>query len=457
MSAPNQYVLDRVELNTAAATIKGCTAYTINPNLTTTAMAGGSELDPSTAVTTAGSPEASIQTLDAATLLPIFFDGTKLVPHLAIASATDLWFGQTTDGGTRASTGIKARCTKGLLVPVSLVDSGGLAELTCALYMDSSDGTTSPLAYTTGATLTSGAAGSPSLWTMRSVVNNVTVLKGLRGIKINFNVKVQRFIPENSIYPINTTVTGYAPTVEFGSTDAAVALAASGFSGVASGAAGLKCYLGKYDPASAGLYSTSVHMALILKAASPFWPTSISFGNEAPVIVNYSAAGKGGDTVAVGDAPMSLSSSLALPSESSSAVFMSGPFVDNATVYEVKSASVDFGLSYVVRGPETLLWPNHCTIIRREPTFTLVPDSAEFVSGLGAGRAVNTSAAMFLRAVTANSEPVASATASHIKMSGTAGWIKPTSFGAQHAAIAEPGCMVQLTGGLTIATGQAIA
>ena len=453
----NQYLLNRMEINSAATSVGGMVSYALRPNIVSSRMAGGSELDPSKFITQTIAPEFEFVTLDVATVLALMIDGVKLVPHIKIASATDFWFTLLTDGGNHAATGIRMRLTKGVIVPVSLSNTGGLLQLRCAVYADF-DLTNLPIVWTTGQTLPGGGLASAALWSLRAVQDHTTTLMGLTDISLDFNVRANRFTPSNVLYATETTLDAVAPTATWSSTDVAAALGVCGFGGKVAGANGLKFYLGQWATNAAGPVAGSSHYTLTMRAASVWCIEAIDFG-ATPLTVRFRAYAKGGSSVAVASAPLSLASGQALPSETAAATFMVGPFKDQSTLYEIQTGGgVQFNAAWNLHKADSLPWPDHCAIVRREPTFGVTPNSPEFVSGLTtAGRTFATAFAFFLRKLTVNSEPVANATAEHISITAAGGHWHIASHEGQHAQLVAASAVFTPVGAITISTGVAIS
>lgn len=450
--AKTQYLLEKIVVDTTV--YAGLANVNLSHGVQSTIDAGGSELDPSLAAVTHVDPVVEFDTLDLATWLPALFSGHK-IPHLPIGTSAQLYLQATAAGGTRggAGTNIKMNVTKGVFVPTALFSRGGITGLRMRLYLDW-DGTNNPVTFSVSQNLAAGSAGAPSLWAARAIKIASTTIARLGDITLDFGITVGRAAPANALYAMASTLTRQAPQMGWETHDIATALAASGASALASGSGGIQLYLGQYDDDAPGVLSSGA-MAIVLRAGSVYWPSTLQIDPGAtPLRIRYTAVGQGGDAFAT-DPPMTLSTGLALPSEAASAAhYRPGRIVLDGTAVEFVRAGVDFGVNVQTHGPAALPWPNYTTVVRREPTVTLQSADADFMAGtLGlAGVDIASSFLVYLRKQTDGGEAVADGSGVHVSLLAGNGRVEPSGLGGGHAEFQRGDVVVKVLGGLAIAT-----
>lgn len=452
--ATTQFLIEKLVVDSANYT--GLGNLRLQNGVASTLNAGGSELDPSIIATTEVVPQFEFDTFDMATWLPALFTSNK-IPRLAISSSAQVYLQATSAGGTRggAGTNIKCNVTKGVFVPRALLFRNGVVGLRIGLFCDW-DATNAPVTFSASQNLAAGAAGAPSLWTIRALKIGTTVINRINDLTLDFGIEVGRAAPRNTLYRMDTTLTRQVPRAAWGTHDIAVALAASGASVLASGTGGIQIFLGQYDDDTATVLTTTA-MVLTLRAGSCYWPTTLEIDPAAvPLTIRYAAIGQGGDTFAT-DQPMTLATGQTLPSEGATAAeYRPGRIVLDGAALDYVRASFDFGISgdVEVHGPASLPWANFTTLKRREPTLALqLADAPTFVSTIGlAGVDIGTSMIVYLRKQTAQGEAVADGSGVHISLTASNGKVEPIGIGANHNELVRGDLVAKFLGGLTIAT-----
>lgn len=458
----DQFMISNLVIDTT--NVKGWTTHSIDPGVIRALNAGASELDPSTAQVTRVEPVFTGSTVDIKTILDLVFApaagaGTYMIPHVPItANQVDVHFTNVAAGGAHGGAGLnpRGRISKGIVVVTGLANNAdGILEAQVSVYADY-DGTNSPIVFSDENLPAFVTA--PTLYVLRAIKNGSagSVLHKLNNINIDFGINVTRQRPANSIYPTDSSVDGYRPTMTFSTDDLATALAASGLSGTTAPAGGLIVYLGKYDPTVPGVKATEALTLTFRGAAdgtgSPWYTNGIPLGGNAPIALNYMVQGIGGTTLVVASSPLQYGNAgVSLPSESTdAAIFGPGPIAEAGAEKEVIDGNVDFGMNWQTRGSSALPWPTVAFLTRRDPVFTINTSDMDYVLGLGIeGREINTSFATYWRKYTQDGQPDAQASV-HISLSCTGGLIVPTAIGGGHGQLLPSGFIVQPTGGLSL-------
>lgn len=455
-----QFMIERVVIN--GTTIKGWVRSQINPGITRTLNAGGSELDPSHVTTTDVSPMFTGATVDLAALITVAFTG-KIIPHEPIVTAENeatIWLkhvAEAADGGGHGGAGenTKAVIEYGCLVVRSISNIEGLLVAEVEIYADY-DGTNAPVTFTADENLPVGAAGSPNLWVLRAIKDGTTVLDQLNNVVIDLGVTVQRFRAANSLYGTQTVVTGFAPRVTWQTADLATALAASGMSGAVAAAGGLTVYAGQYATDGPGVNAAGAY-GFVFRAGSPWFTPGIALGGPAPAMLEYTCMGKWGDAINLSEPPLTVSSGLTLPAETFTAQFGPGPIKDNTTQIAYSGGRMDFGMDWRMIGGRNIPGPTRALLRRREPSITLQAQDIDYVAGLGiAGRNVNTSFTAYFRKFNAQGMGITTGSV-HVSVSCSAGRIEPANLGGDHATLLEPGVLITPTAGLSVSVAAAIS
>jgi len=433
------FTLERIVIG--ASSIKGLVNFRYGPAYQAELRAGGSELDASWRAITAGEPMLYFDTLAVDATLRLLHNtaGTAyIIPHLPIAANPAYLYMQIlADGVVRgtAASNQALKVVKGLIVPQRCSGAGGLAVLTCALYADF-DGVNAPVQKLAAQTLAAGGAGAAQVSRLAAVKNNTTVLYRIGDWSVDFGIRVARPQTRN-IYPCDTHIVGFRPTGRWRTSDLEGAVTASGFDGAAAGAAGLLCILAKYDADGVGVEATGA-IALTFRTGSRFAPTGLRGGREGLMSLDYEVQGRGNTVyTAAEDAPLFLTTGVAVPAESTTArSFMLGPVYDNAELVNAAEADFNFNLRQTVRGPADLPWDTIIITTTREPELRVTPEDQAFYQVLAEGRAIiGGGFLLFLRALDPDGLPLADAATEHFSITLPVGWIEPDEISGDHGQV----------------------
>lgn len=429
----------------------GIVDYAWNPQFAATLNAGGSLLDAIHRAVHSADPMLSITTVDVDVWLRAVFHvsgTTPLIPHLAVATTGDplVLYLQSVDGATRGAdtTNQALKIRKGVIVPRT-VSGQPVGRVTLDIYADW-DGTHDPVELLTGADANlpgTGTAGADSLWRIHAVVNNATTIYRLGPWALDFGIQVQRVMGA-SLYPISTTLQRFAPTATFSTGDLATALTASGLAGAVAGAAGLKFLLAPFVDGGYG-FSATGGLALVLRGSSAVWyPTTIDLG-PGLTSVNYAALGVGGTTVSAANAPLALSTGVALPVDSAAAgIFQRDVAYDGTTVLRPRSGTFNFGIGYQ---PQTTnnVWPTHALLMTRAIGAELVVDDQTYLASVLDNTVQELSGngfVQYFRRLTDDGPGYGDAETQHVKLTIPEGDVEPTNVRGSHQGLSEPGIRV---------------
>jgi len=453
-----QFYIDRIDID--GTEIKGFVSHSLNPAVQRVLNAGGSELDPSMVAVSGVAPVLTGVTVDVGPALAALFNAVN-IPHLAFSTNCDVWFAAAAAGGSRggALKNTRMRMTKGVVVPTTLSNGPmGVAQLGLAIYPDY-DGTNPIVAFLAEQNLPAGTAGAAALWNCRALKNGTlgSVLHRLAGLNLDFGVRVQRDTPANSIYPRDTALTGFNPTLTWRTGDVATALAASGLAGAVAAAGGLILYIAQYSAAAAGVQTTGAK-TLTMRAGSPWWTPGLQLTNGQLVMLDYICRGMG--AAGLTNPPLAYATGVdisAVTESTSSFLYMAGPVKDNITEIEYQNCNIATGIDWEMPESASEPWPTYASIRRREPSIQVDTQDLDYIDGLPiGGKPVDTIFKAFLRKLTVDSEPIADVSIVHTLISCAAGWIEIGDVGGEHAAMISPGMLVTPTGGLALNTAIAI-
>ena len=462
-----KYLVERIELG--ATTIGGIVSAGFSPGITRQLTSGSNLIDPTLHAISTVEPDITFTTLDIKTVLDAMT--TTTVPHLTIAGSPNdvVLYLQSSDGATRGSNSSADNLTltvvAGIVTPVRIVNQGGIAALECRVDIASGDvGATKPVTIAANSNLPGSSAAAASLWRFDAIqdvfggvvvpITNVTL-----DISIDFGISVAKDNSSPSLYPDQIAIDGFAPTATFTTTAVGTELAATGMAGQVSTGSGIAIYLAAV--AADGTISATGGLTFAFRENSPWHPDSVNLDGLATV--SYTITGLGGSNV-VTEPPLAYANGAAMPTvaaQRTAEAFKFGTAGDATTAaFEVTGGSVDFGINVDTHTPSTLIWPDTYSILERTPSFTLrtrkLPDV--LLTAINEGRVIATDFQLFLRKITTNGEPLANATAEHVKLTIAAGVIEQDDLSGDHGSVAEGGVKVISASAtpLAIATGVAI-
>ncbi len=445
-------------------TLRGFRNSRISDQVTQILDAGGSEIDPSIRYITGIMPICTVESMDCKTIADALWGNSNILPHIPIAGGTglDLWFQDLSNGGTRSTTGTKFTITKGLVLPQRLAGGqrrhAGLSLQVYAIF----DGTNIPIQKSTGQTLAVASPGSATGWKCAAVVDHATTIHEIGDWSIDFGIQVDPFQAGNSIYTNGVPITGFMPTAQFTTRDLAAALTLSNMNAKNPGANGLQFYLSEFDAAGVGV-KASTALKFIFHTASCYKPETLAMA-PGGLIIPYTVMGCGAtpdETVAA--APLKYTTGNANVAEQSTQVqYTPGPIKDNTTEVSYHDANLQFNIAIEMRRAGSELWNTLWYVKERKPSISVRTDDSAFYAALGVGgRAVATGFHFYARKMTENSQPIANASAAHVKITVNQGWISPAGGGGAHNETAQWEFQVDATKGgsamLTVAVASAIS
>lgn len=426
-----------------ANTLGGAVNFGYDKNVEALLRGGSNELDASLRAKTGEAPELTFTLLDVGAALTLLYANSHKIPHVTIGAgadeATAVFHLQSTSGTTRGAAASNKTLTvnQGTLVPVGITSVDGVLAIEIAIHA-SYDGTLLPVVVADGTSLPAGAGGAAALWRAHAIKDNTTVLLDIVDWSFQFGITVERKRTVTSIFPTVIVLTDFAPNASWSTHDIAAALALSGFGGAIAGAAGLIFYI--MPITDAGISATGGH-TLTLRSGSPWVAGSIPDLSARPLVLNFEGRALGGtDFDTAGHEPLAHASGIAIPTGTTGTnQFIFGRALDATTTFLVQGGSCDFGLSgnQETFGSDDLPWPTRSNITQRTPSISLTLNDLDQVTGLGGdGRAIATAFDLYLRKLTANGEPIAKATAVHVKITIAAGRITQGEISGDHGGLA---------------------
>ena len=173
-------------------------------------------------------------------------------------------------------------------------------------------------------------------------------------------------------------------------------------------------------------------------------PVSIASTNNEVAKLNLSLEAVLGQTATYSSATPLLWATGATISSGSAAttnIYTGGPvkFTSNSTSYlcqGVAMSSVQFGIKLLKESTDSQTYPTQIAIIEQKPKFEFTTKDPTIIATIADGIAVSAFAGYF-RNVSQNGQRVAPATATHAKISGTAGMITPGTLNLSHKRAGE--------------------
>lgn len=439
----NMYMVERIVCDTL--TIGGLTEYSLSENVASQLMSGSSQLHPHHLAIGGVAPVIRCTTLDVKTVCDAAYGSSRIIPHIPIALAAPMYIylTQVADGGTRTggSNNIRLIINKGVLVPTSIGASGMLATLSFEIYCD---GNSSGYAIETGTgvALPAGSGGPAATWRIGAIINNAdasNTIRRVRTFSVEHGIRVSRASAGSYLEPLDSSVDYFAPSARFETEALKSVMDWTGVTRGAAAGAGFRFVLAPYTAGGIG-FSTSGCISFDFLAGSMIVPETIGLDNGAGSTISCSVIGIGLQTgFTTSYRPMGYSTGVTCPADSADAGdsqrFGPGPCYDNSTVLtEVTGGSINFGNRVETYGCAAFPWPVKGCISEQTPTFNLTGINGDFYETLigTLGRAVSTIFKIFLRKHTADGHGIADATASHIRISFTAGLIIPAGLGGAH-------------------------
>lgn len=245
MSATNVYSLGAfVVSGTSAFTLKGVEQRQHDPGLTIDEIMAGGQPYPSYVTNMQISPVKTLTVSDLSTLLA----NVSPIAGLGLPSSTDYttldtYYTALQDGGVRkgASSHMKVRANKALIVINSISANQGQHATAEVSVHTTYDGTNAPLVFTTGVSLPSTPAVS-ELFTMGPAVINGTTLSDVTSWKIDFNPTVKTVSSDSGQYPTFAAIFSMSPMITITTNDVA-ALNTYTLAGTAVNTSGTYVYL----------------------------------------------------------------------------------------------------------------------------------------------------------------------------------------------------------------------
>lgn len=154
MPVNNLWTLGQVV--TPAGAIRGTQDYSLDPGIEAQSLFGDGQVDPTFSAILFAQPMLGFSTTAVASALNIAGIG-----GYSIAAATDFWFQQLAQGGTRTggATSGKITCAKGMLIPRQIeAQDGRVATASMLAVAISADGGTCPIVYAANQTMPAQAA-----------------------------------------------------------------------------------------------------------------------------------------------------------------------------------------------------------------------------------------------------------------------------------------------------------
>jgi hypothetical protein len=252
--AIKKYAIQAIRLLGASpVNLQQITQRTINPRTRVIYNAGAGQFSPSFAGVVTVEPEISFDTTDIENIFGTLgvspINGLSIGTGLTYTGAEYYFEGKKDMGGRVAALlSLKAATSKAFLVPQSLtVEHGGEARLSCLIASLSSDGTTSPLAYTDLVTPPTVAASEK--FTLGPVkINGSTIDSGVMGWTLDFGITVEMSGHSGQTYASFATIARVEPKITIRVSD--VSLAATFLPTGTNLATGATVYLRKFQTSS---------------------------------------------------------------------------------------------------------------------------------------------------------------------------------------------------------------
>lgn len=241
--AMDKYVLYAVDVN--GTVIDGVTQQGINPGIQETMNYGDGSPHPRFIGSMASKPVFSFSSKACAKVL-----GATTALGAAISANVTAFFYKTSEGGMRAgaTSHVKLVIAAGMVVPRRIsVSQDGEAEISCEVFCISSDGTTTPVAITTGQSL-AGTPDSAEKFTLGPLTINGTTYQPV-SMEIDFGLQVEPDSHSGFPYPVRVHVKQTAPKITFRTKDVGV-IGTFGMAGLAQNATDSVFYLWKMSEGS---------------------------------------------------------------------------------------------------------------------------------------------------------------------------------------------------------------
>ena len=275
MSIANLYMLSPVI--TPAGQINQIQSFEPDPGIETILHCGDGQVDYQFAAAMFQQPRLTFATTAIARAL-----GLVGISGLAIAAATDFYFQKIAAGGTRTggASSIKCTGTKGIIVPQTLeAEDKQPAVLTFALVLVSADGTTAPIAVTTGQTMPAITA-TDQMFVNGPVSINGATLDGIKSQRVDFGLDLVVEHGSGEAYPTFVGIRKRRPTISFRTTDVSFV----GTAGItAQGATDSAVYFRKVDNRGTRVANATAEHIKITVDDGLITNRSIGGGNEEDV------------------------------------------------------------------------------------------------------------------------------------------------------------------------------
>lgn len=200
--------------------INGVTNVMMNTNLATRVEGGDGLPFMTYASLISGAPVVSFTTSDLKAFLDECGVNGMLVDSGASGDGIDIYFQRYTQGGTRTGASVSHQTTigDGILVPRTLnLSHQGRATITAEVVAFSSDGTTSPLAFTETASLPSSYPTVDLVHTLGKVDLNSTALEGVTDLTYDFGINLLVEGADSNIYPTVVSIQSVTPSITLSS------------------------------------------------------------------------------------------------------------------------------------------------------------------------------------------------------------------------------------------------
>lgn len=218
MSISNLYMLSAA--NVAAGQINQVKNYDLDPGIEEIVECADGNVDYEFAAVLLQSPKLGFSSEAIKRALDIAGIG-----GYSIAAAADFYLQKIAQGGTRTggASSVKISGSKGLLVPTRITcQDKQLAQIQMMAAMVSSDGTTAPIAVTTGQSMPSTTTYDQAFVNGPISVNGTTI-EGIKNLVIDFGIEPIIEHGSGEAYPTFVGILKRQPRISFSTTDAAFA------------------------------------------------------------------------------------------------------------------------------------------------------------------------------------------------------------------------------------------
>lgn len=203
----------------AAVHVDGIISQGISPNLRTSLLRGDSAVYNTFGSLVAGAPGANFATNDVKALLDACGVTGMLIDTDGSHPGVVLYWQKYAEGGTRdilaSGTHMSSTFGNGILVPVSVnLPHQGAASVSASLLGRSTDGSTSPVAWSETASLDAGIYPSQAVqWGLGPVDLNGTDVEGVLNASIGFGLQPYAESGDDDVYPTTTGLVVIQPAV----------------------------------------------------------------------------------------------------------------------------------------------------------------------------------------------------------------------------------------------------